>query len=1108
MEVEYQGILQSRKATVDDVDGIKRLIGEESFVVEKRYGTYDVETLVETEYLSMVITDDNNDVVGFAVFSPEPKQDTPDMKRMAWSSFTRQHFKDDLNQSKFSLTNSLWLTFYQCEPLMKDIVRQEMFESVFEMYPQVDYLLHAVKVLTPTYDPINVFEHEKPEEDLKTDLYSLNRHDYVRKLKIRMGRVEDNDDITPLLKLANLTTLKIEGEFWLSDKLHHQNETRKVIVAEMDGQVVGVTYITHSSRNPREVVNTYDTTEFEEFITHSEEGGESVNALEVQMFFILPEYKDRSIDFMNVAFNFFPTCKYATIFLPFTESEHPLLAPFVITQPHYNVSCAEALHVLSRNSFYDTFHVITGDTNLISKEEVLASLPHLFNEELNTAELDKEFISQVTSAFDESSNDSVYIMRNQEEKIIGVAVLRDQFDETFIRKFYNVDDFINFDFYQDARQEIVNIFIDPLYVKHSRTFLMGIFSVSQQNLIVYKPDALPLDILNQFMLCLTPRRNTQEYDAQTVPVYEFPVYFLTRRLISEPKMVIHSRIIVVGASKTGLSFLKTLVQIPYLHFTNLYIVSPDGLDKTEELYHLFVGDTTDLKHQELLILLKRPNINIVYDKLESIERQDKEIVCTSSNVLPYEYLILAVSRFYSMPSTVTDIPGFPEMGVVSLRNEIQFQEELETYTKFVLDNSNELTQIVLYGSNEDTFTTAHVLITKYNVPSSKITLVSPDGSADLFADDRLESKMNRLLDSYGITKYNHYCFEKFIGDEDDRLKCVVISNTPEFDLYRRSGRKEPPNKKVYEIPCGLFINCHETNVDNNLLVTFAKMSLVFDGRLIVDPQFRTTDKLIYSAGPLAKFSRKFGISEKMENSNSHELGKCMAYCVLKSLGIEEFYKTHIEPDLTLIQRVPTFKNKVKTMGEFIGGNKYFRVRMRHHKDEDCMDMVTDFVLTQDDSKSFNPSRYTCLKINKFNGLISQITTFGPETLEYNNLSCWVGLPLSYCNGLVKRYEEGLIPDLITYLRENWALAIFCDKFKSFKSSIDLSQFKEITDFAEQTLDNVKSGKHYSILEVHPSIRDIIKDESKHTIQRALLDYLEERQNREGTIKSVYCIPDH
>jgi len=57
----------------------------------------------------------------------------------------------------------------------------------------------------------------------------------------------------------------------------------------------------------------------------------------------------------------------------------------------------------------------------------------------------------------------------------------------------------------------------------------------------------------------------------------FALCFSTKRLLSEPKIVKNSRIVVVGASDTGISFIEALLSIGYLQFTNIVLIAPGGL---------------------------------------------------------------------------------------------------------------------------------------------------------------------------------------------------------------------------------------------------------------------------------------------------------------------------------------------------------------------------------------------------------------------------------------------------------------------------------------------------------------------------------------------------
>jgi hypothetical protein len=67
------------------------------------------------------------------------------------------------------------------------------------------------------------------------------------------------------------------------------------------------------------------------------------------------------------------------------------------------------------------------------------------------------------------------------------------------------------------------------------------------------------------------RNPTDEEEAK------FALCFTTKRVLSETKIVKNSRIVVVGASDTGISFCEALLSITYLQFTNITLIAPGGL---------------------------------------------------------------------------------------------------------------------------------------------------------------------------------------------------------------------------------------------------------------------------------------------------------------------------------------------------------------------------------------------------------------------------------------------------------------------------------------------------------------------------------------------------
>ena len=108
----------------------------------------------------------------------------------------------------------------------------------------------------------------------------------------------------------------------------------------------------------------------------------------------------------------------------------------------------------------------------------------------------------------------------------------------------------------------------------------------------------------------------------------FALCFTTRRMLSEPKIVKNSRIVVVGASDTSISFVEALLSTSYLHFTSIVLVAPGGLphhhyfDKTENLRSY----STSYTNQELKRLMLESRVRVINARMTDIDRSDKNII--------------------------------------------------------------------------------------------------------------------------------------------------------------------------------------------------------------------------------------------------------------------------------------------------------------------------------------------------------------------------------------------------------------------------------------------------------------------------------------------------
>lgn len=125
----------------------------------------------------------------------------------------------------------------------------------------------------------------------------------------------------------------------------------------------------------------------------------------------------------------------------------------------------------------------------------------------------------------------------------------------------------------------------------------------------------------------------------------FALCFTTKRLLSEPKIIKNSRIVVVGASDTSISFIEALLSISYLEFSNVTLIAPGGLP-----HHHIINDkksnlkaySTSYTTEELKKLMLESRVTVLDARMVDIDRSDKNIILHDGKVVPYDTLILGM----------------------------------------------------------------------------------------------------------------------------------------------------------------------------------------------------------------------------------------------------------------------------------------------------------------------------------------------------------------------------------------------------------------------------------------------------------------------------------
>lgn len=104
------------------------------------------------------------------------------------------------------------------------------------------------------------------------------------------------------------------------------------------------------------------------------------------------------------------------------------------------------------------------------------------------------------------------------------------------------------------------------------------------------------------------------------------------------------------------------------------------------------------------------------------------------------------------------------------------------------------------------------------------------------------------------------------------------------DNDKPEKKKSRRKKNEVDIQCRVLVTCGHRDVDPDVFKSIHDNGLVYNGRLIVDKNFMTTDSSIFAAGSLCEFSNRYkslsqGRSLRMDRYNGREMGSRLARSV-------------------------------------------------------------------------------------------------------------------------------------------------------------------------------------------------------------------------------------
>jgi len=314
---------------------------------------------------------------------------------------------------------------------------------------------------------------------------------------------------------------------------------------------------------------------------------------------------------------------------------------------------------------------------------------------------------------------------------------------------------------------------------------------------------------------------------------------------------------------------------------------------------------------------------------------------------------------------------------------------------------------------------------------------------------------------------------------------------------------------------------------------------VYDGRLIVDHFFKTTDDAIFGAGSLCEFSRRFHRKNSQrylrhDGFNGREVGAKLAHALLRLLdpvggdmtaagasprqgkgggasttsggGPSEGMFEGMDSEESSPDILPEFYMPIAKGGFLPGNLHYYRITSARKNDSaDQPELREDQVIVTDTLDTDSGKGHFCrLTIDVF-GKVDTIIYLGFEELQVESLWSLVGLSETILNHLYMRWRDDDIPDIVEFLTDEWATALFHDRFMDFchQIKLEMSSQEEVKNIINNALEGIdkKSGLSRAMLQ---KIRAQLPKESVTQMQDHLLEYLRENTNHLKT----YFLPEN
>jgi len=824
-----------------------------------------------------------------------------------------------------------------------------------------------------------------------------------------------------------------------------------------------------------------------------------VNAFCVTVFCIDEAFESRSKDFLTTCFALYPDREYMIITLPHTTSEFALLHSFNQVEARPASSFGHLLYLFHRDALLGALSVRTAN---IADEAALTALTGTLPTKAYMDAHIAAAIGPLDPNAEEAPREVTAFVAEVASQVVGFALLRSSVDIGLLQSQYMLEDFILFGEHRPEQHvELLAFVLNPVFGPSSRFVLKEAFRLMTASCLYYRltPETPIPEVLSQLVqvkprsLIAIPEALEAELIADdpealmppATPPAEGALFFLTRKLISEPKIINNTRVVVVGGSDAAIALLEALISVPYLHFTNLYFLAPHALDKlttprgaaAPSSAPPFLAATSEYTATELAALHLGARVRLIDGRLVDLDRRRKAVVLPDDSIVPYDYLVLAPEPGdQSMRNLGPDAPG--TRGVFSLCDD-DADAAAEAFLSAGLAPSAPL---VVYGGSLDAYTTVHALIARGIAPA-RITLALPPppeaGPSEPFGDPRIAEKVQQHLVALGGRVRRGARLVGLESDDEGALSAVIVEEVGVASA----------------LPARVLLCAGLPEIDRATFRAINDNSLVYDGGLVIDDAFRTNDPAVYAAGAVTKFARRYKSKIPMGLCSARECGSKLAQALLPVLD-------PLSPAAADGKTLPTFTQPTTLSATLPGGLHFLSVALVKAGCASYEAMVAHPSFGRElVSDAGGVEQFCSVRLDQ-QGIVTSLVYLGREPVEAHNWKCMIRLPEAALNHLASRFDEGVVPDLPAFFRQNWAMALYHDRFGEFRSALrqefdEDADFKRVMASVRESAD-YKAGKPLATADFVAAL-----PEAKRALVKArLVEYLQNNQNQ----LSMYLVP--